>query len=431
MNQSIDIVDRKVAAHDLDASGLSQSPRPDGDLARASIALFMAGFATFSLIYCTQPLLPEFTPEFGIDPASSSLALSLTTGWLAVSILCVGALSETWGRRGLMFISMSGAALLNLVSAVAPTWTLLLVVRSLEGIVLGGVPAVAMAYLSEEVPAERLGRAMGLYVGGTALGGMIGRVAIGALTHWSSWRVALAVMAIIDLLLACGFVLLLPPSRNFVRRPALDVRVHLGAWRGHLRQRMLPFLFAIGFLAMGAFVTIYNYAGFRLLAAPYSLNQTQIGLIFLAYVFGVFASSAAGMLADRFGRPPIVLFGTIVTILGLLLTVLQSLAAIIVGILVITVGFFIVHSVASGWVGYLANTNKSHAASLYLLSYYLGSSVMGSLGGWFWREGGWAAVIAFCCALMTTVMGLALFLRTRSVEANDCELGLARGGDQS
>jgi MFS transporter, YNFM family, putative membrane transport protein len=117
--------------------------------------------------------------------------------------------------------------------------------------------------------------------------------------------------------------------------------------------------------------------------------------------------------------------------LGLLLTVLQLLVVIIVGILVITVGFFIVHSVASGWVGYLANTNKSHAASLYLLSYYIGSSVMGSLGGWFWREGGWAAVIAFCCALMTTVMGVALFLRTRSVEANGCELGLARGGDQS
>jgi YNFM family putative membrane transporter len=270
-----------------------------------------------------------------------------------------------------------------------------------------------MAYLSEEVPPERLGRAMGLYVGGTALGGMIGRVAIGALTHWSSWRTALAVMAVIDLLLACGFVLLLPPSKNFVRRPALDVRMHVEAWRGHLRQPMLPYLFAIGFLAMGAFVTIYNYAGFRLLAPPYSLNQTQIGFIFLAYVFGVFASSAAGMFADRFGRPPVVVFGTLVTVLGLVLTLLQPLIAIIVGILVITVGFFMVHSVASGWVGYLANTNKSHAASLYLLAYYLGSSVMGSVGGWFWHEGGWAAVIAFCCALMTIVMGLELFLRDR------------------
>src|SRR5260221_4549843 len=165
-------------------------------MARISLAVFMAGFATFSLIYSAQPLLPEFTAEFAVDPATSSLALSLTTGCLAVSILCVGALSETWGRRGLMFASICGAALLNLVSSVAPTWDVLLVVRSLEGLVLGGVPAVAMAYLSEEIPPDRLGRAMGLYVGGTAFGGMIGRVAIGSrISHpgvprsqpWPSW----------------------------------------------------------------------------------------------------------------------------------------------------------------------------------------------------------------------------------------------------
>jgi YNFM family putative membrane transporter len=383
-------------------------------MARISLALFMAGFATFSLIYSAQPLLPEFTAEFGVDPATSSLALSLTTGCPAVSILCVGALSETWGRRGLMFASICGAALLNLVSSVAPTWEVLLVVRSLEGLVLGGVPAVAMAYLSEEIPPDRLGRAMGLYVGGTAFGGMIGRVAIGALTHLSSWRTALATMALVDLLVAVGFLLLLPRSRHFVRRSALNLRLHLDAWGGHLRQRELPFLFAIGFFVMGAFVTIYNYAGFRLLAPPYRLNQTQIGLIFLSYVFGMFASSAAGALADRLGRTSVVVAGSLVTMSGLALTLLHPLTSVIAGIVVITVGFFMVHSVASGWVGRLASRNKSHAASLYLLSYYFGSSILGSLGGWFWREGGWAAVVAFCSTLMMIVLGIAAKLRRGS-----------------
>jgi len=89
-----------------------------------------------------------------------------------------------------------------------------------------------MAYLSEEIPPDRLGRAMGLYVGGTAFGGMIGRVAIGALTHLSSWRTALATMALVDLLVAVGFLLLLPRSRNFVRRSAFNLRLHLDAWAG-------------------------------------------------------------------------------------------------------------------------------------------------------------------------------------------------------
>jgi MFS transporter, YNFM family, putative membrane transport protein len=51
---------------------------------RASLALFLGGFATFSLLYCVQPLLPEFAAEFGVSAAQSSLALSLSTGLLAL-----------------------------------------------------------------------------------------------------------------------------------------------------------------------------------------------------------------------------------------------------------------------------------------------------------------------------------------------------------
>src|SRR5882757_5156928 len=178
----------------------------------------------------------------------------------------------------------------------------------------------------------------------------------------------------------------------------------------------ITFLFAIAFFVMGAFVTIYNYAGFRLLAPPYRLNQTQIGLIFLSYVFGMFASSAAGALADRLGRTSVVVAGSLVTMSGLALTLLHPLTSVIAGIVVITVGFFMVHSVASGWVGRLASRNKSHAASLYLLSYHFGSSILGSLGGWFWREGGWAAVVAFCSTLMMIVLGIAAKLLAGAAE---------------
>ncbi len=381
---------------------------------RIGLALFMAGFATFSLIYCTQPLLPEFAAEFGVTPAASSLALSLTTGGLAVSILLAGALSETLGRRGLMFVCMAGAAILNLISSVAPSWNALLVTRALEGIVLGGVPAVAMAYLAEEIPRNRLGFAMGLYVSGTAFGGMIGRVAIGALTEITSWRIALGTMACADLVIAILFFFLLPRSRNFTRRRDVSLAFHTSAWAGHLKNRDMPWLFLIAFLAMGAFVTVYNYAGFRLIEAPYNLNQTEIGLIFLAYTLGMVASSLAGAMADRFGRANVVIAGAAVTFAGLLLTLMTPLAVVIAGICVITMGFFAMHAVASGWVGGLAAQNKSHASSLYLLAYYLGSSVLGSVGGWFWYEGLWPAVVAFCGCLVAAIFAIALSLKVMS-----------------
>jgi MFS transporter, YNFM family, putative membrane transport protein len=378
---------------------------------RISVALFLAGFATFSLLYCVQPLLPAFAEDFHVTPAASSLALSLTTGFLAVAILCAGALSEAVGRRALMFASMFGAAILNVASALMPSWHGLLITRALEGLVLGGVPAVAMAYLAEEIHPQGLGFAMGLYVGGTAFGGMAGRVGIGVLTELTSWRAAVVTFGLIDLVVAIGFFALLPPSRNFVRRPGFDARFHLAAWRGHLRHSGLPFLFLIGFLVMGAFVTVYNYAGFRLMAPPYGLNQAEVSLIFAVYIFGMAASSGAGALADRLGRGPVLIAGILVAAAGLGLTLLHTLSGVIGGIVLVTIGFFMSHSVASGWVGRMAAATKGHAASLYLLAYYLGSSLMGSAGGWFWTKGGWTAVSAFTGVLLMIALGAAMRLR--------------------
>ncbi len=398
---------RKDAAQKLDVENTHpQSWVEPGTPAyrRVAMALFLAGFATFTLIYCVQPLLPAFSSDFGVSPAESSLALSLTTGFLAFSILLAGAASEAFGRRRLMFVSMCAASVLNIAEAFMPNWHVLLVMRALEGFVLGGVPAVAMAYLAEEIHPRGLGFAMGLYVGGTAFGGMTGRVGVGILTEFSSWEVALGVLGAIDLLAAIGFFILLPPSRNFTPKPGFQLAYHIDAWARHLRHPALPLLFAIGALAMGCFVTVYNYAGFRLVAAPYYLGQGAISLIFTVYLFGIAASSLAGGMADKYGRGPVMAVGLVVALAGVALTLAGSIYAVIGGIIVLTSGFFMAHSVASGWVGRMATQSKGHAASLYLLSYYLGSSVMGSIGGWFWAHGGWLAVAGFAGALLVIAL---------------------------
>ena len=71
---------------------------------RVTLALTAAGFSTFTVLYCVQPFLPVFTDTFHVSPAESSLALSLCTGLLAVSLLIAGPFSENWGsaRSGLM-----------------------------------------------------------------------------------------------------------------------------------------------------------------------------------------------------------------------------------------------------------------------------------------------------------------------------------------
>jgi YNFM family putative membrane transporter len=375
---------------------------------RASLALFLSGFSTFSLLYCVQPLMPIFAKDFSVSPAASSLSLSLSTGFLAFAIFCAAAVSESVGRRSLMFASLLGAAICTIACALVPNWQTLLVIRALQGFLLGGVPAVAMAYLAEEIDPRGLGASMGLYIAGNAFGGMAGRVVTGIIAEYLSWRPALATVGVLGLAAAVGFLLLLPASRNFTPRKGFNAAFHVSAWLGHVRNPAMPCLFAIGFLIMGSFVTVYNYAGFRLVAAPFNLSQTELGLIFTAYLFGIGGSWVAGMLGDRFGHFRVMPIGILVGATGGLITLSSSLPLIILGIVLVTIGFFVTHSVASALVGRLARDTKGHASSLYLLSYYLGSSIAGSLGGYFWLADGWSGVISFNLVLLVGCMVAAL-----------------------
>jgi len=376
---------------------------------RTNLALFSAGFSTFALLYCVQPLLPVFSREFGVNAAESSLSLSLTTGLLAASVLISGSLSEAWGRKSVMVVSLFAAAVLTVICALAPGWHALLLVRAIEGIAFSGLPAVAMAYLSEEMDYRSVGLAMGLYIGGSGLGGMTGRFITGFLTDIASWRVALGVIGIFGVVAALIFWRTLPPSRHFQPRP-LALRELKESFLDHLRDPGLPWLFIEGFLLMGTFVTTYNYIGYRLIAPPYGLNQTEVGGIFAVYLFGTGSSAWVGNLAGRLGRRKVFWATTALMLAGVLVTLLSPLPVIITGIAILTVGFFGAHSIASSWVGLRARHSKAQASALYLFFYYVGSSVVGSSGGLFWSASGWTGVVEFTGSLLIVALLISLRL---------------------
>lgn len=382
---------------------------------RIQIALFCAGFATFSLLYCVQPLLPEFSREFAVSSAQSSLALSMGTGFLAFSIFLAGPVSEAVGRRGLMFSAMASASILNVLVGASTGWHWILALRSIEGFLLGGVPAVAMAYLAEEIPPRGLGKAMGLYVAGTAFGGMVGRIGVSTLADLSSWRMAMATIGLVDLFVAIAFVIFLPPSRNFTASRGVNIRYHLAAWGEHLRNPSLILLMLIGSLMSGIFMAVLSFIGFHLSDTPYRLSQSEIGLIFSVYLLGMLASSMAGGLSDRFGQATLICVGVLLSFAGLLAIVFAPLWMIITGVVLLTCGFFAVHAVASSSIGIYATRAKAHASSLYLLFYYLGGSLIGPVAGVFWDEAGWLVMVGFLAALLLITAVLVVTLRAHGV----------------
>ena len=384
----------------------------DPAIRRAGVSLFLAGVAVFALLYAPQPLLPELSAHFRVSPAAATLSVSLTTLTLAIGLLIAGPLSERLGRTWLVHLSLSAASVLGLLCAVAPSWELLLVGRALQGLALAGLPAVGVAYLNEELHRSVAGSATGLYVGGNAIGGMVGRLLSGALDDLGGWRLALGGIAVLGSLCTVAVVLLLPRSRRFVPAQPGLLTVARNT-RDVLSDPVLLGLYAVAALLMGAFVGVFNALGFRLEGPPYRLSTAVAGLVFLVYALGSVSSTMAGRLADRVGRRPVVPIAVAVMLVGIGLTAVPPLVGVVAGLAVMTIGFFGAHGVASGWVAARAGLGgraTAQAASTYLFAYYAGSSVGGSLAGRAWSSEGWSGVTLLTCSLVVVALVVTLLL---------------------
>jgi len=380
---------------------------------RVTVALFLAGVATFATIYCTQPLLAVLAAEFAITPATATLSVSITTISLGVALLFAGPLSDAVGRTRLMLASLTASGLACLACAFVTDWTQMLVLRGAVGVLVSGLPAVATAYLREEIHHHWATAATGLYIGGTAIGGMAGRLVTGFLATAFDWRVAIGGIGVLGLVVAAAVAVVLPRSRNF-RPSALHHRALRANARRMLFDRGLLTLYAIGFASMGAFVATFNALSFRLSGAPFSLTPATMSLLFLTYAVGSFASTWAGRVATRHGSRAVVPWALAVEGAGVLLTLSDALPAIVAGVAVVSIGFFAAQGVTSAWVTARASRKgpgTGQAGALYLFGYYLGSSTIGALAGAAWSAAGWPAVVALACGTVAVGVLLALSMR--------------------
>lgn len=366
-------------------------------------ALLCAGVATFAQLYSVQGVLPLIQADLGVTPAQSALTLSAATFGIAVSVVGWAAVSDRVGRKRAMVAAILVATLLALASAMAPTFPLLVLIRFVEGCALGGIPAVAMAYIAEEVHPAHSALAAASFISGNSLGGLSGRIIAAPVAELLGWRGGVLVVALVAVVAMVLFVLMAPAQRGFRPRP---LRVGEVASRvlEAARDRRLLVLYLQAFLLMGSFVAMYNYLGFHLGEPPFSISPGWVSLLFLAYLSGTWSSAAAGRLALRWGRRRVLLVSSASMILALLVVAVPWLPAIIAGLVLYTAGFFAAHSIANGWVPALAHRVPAQASSLYILGYYTGSSVVGYFGGVVYSATNWLAFCAFLGLLVVAAI---------------------------
>ncbi|WP_044222084.1 MFS transporter [Chitinophaga pinensis] len=368
---------------------------------RIKNSIFLSGLSVFAQLYLFQPVLPLLCKEFGVTPAQSSWAVSASTMGMAVGLFIFSFKADTVPRKHLMGFAMLGSAVLTLVSVFIYNFHLLIAVNFLKGAILSGVTAVALAYLSEEVASASLGLAISLYLSGNAIGGMAGRIVVMLIAGWADWRWAAGCIGTSSLILGLFFIKRLPASKHFVALP-VNVGQKWQQMGSFFRQRVMVLVYFAASLLMGAFVSIYNYTGFRLESPPFSLPHYVIAGIFLMYTVGVLGTMVAGRLSDRI--PPARLIRVFIPVMGagLLPMLIPELISTAGGLGVFTFSFFATHTLASRLISQEAKEGKSTATSLYWLFYYAGSSFIGTATGVVLTSWGWDL---FIVALLVLVLG--------------------------
>src|ERR1035437_8036164 len=156
---------------------------------RLLIGIFFAGVATFAQLYSPQATLPQIAADLHVGAAEVSLAVSASTIGLAVGVIPWSLVADRIGRVRAMSIAMIAATFFGLLVPFSTSFALLLTGRLFEGAMVGGVPAVAIAYLSEEIEPRHAARAAGTYVAGTSIGGLLGRLVAGPGAQLANWRI--------------------------------------------------------------------------------------------------------------------------------------------------------------------------------------------------------------------------------------------------
>ncbi|MBF8462567.1 MFS transporter [Klebsiella michiganensis] len=396
---------------------LNSAPVKVSNYIRIILALALSGLAELASLFFIQPLLPVLAVEYDVPVSQVSIILSAETALLAIGLLFTGTLSDHYGRKKLITVSLLLGGLLTMLCPLVESWAMLVALRAVIGLALSGIAAAATAYISEEVAPVVAGVVTGYFVFGNSMGGMSGRIVASQLIDHISINTIFYGFAISLILVALLVNFLLPTSRNFKPTQNLNVlRVVKGA-ASHFKNKKLALAFVISFIIFGVFTSLYNYLAFFLKGEPFHISPANAGLLSFSFALSFFTAPQAGRLSAKYGSMRVLRALFVMMALGMLLTLTSNVVTFIIGAVVFTGCFFGCHSIGLSWVSKNATHARGQAVALYLFFYYMGGSVIGFVNGFVFHSMGWQGMTGFIIALLAVGAVVATYLSSSETKA--------------
>lgn len=364
----------------------------DNSFTKSIFGIVLAGISAFGAQYCIQPIIKDVATYYGRGADGAGLIMGASLMGMAAMLLVLVYISDRLPIKKCILGSLSFALACTFSVWFIEDLYVFIVNRFLQGAVLAMIPVLTITYARLHSSPEKAGFAVSMYICGMTLGGLSGRLAMGILADYFPWKLALMLLgATYAIFVVAEFWLLQPDKPRAVTTAKSSVK-HFDFFSYQGLKLLAVCLF--GFSFADCFFIVFNFIPYIFSAPPYNFNHTLISMIFLIQIFGSFSSFVSGKLHAKFGAYKLAYAGLALIGIGALSTLLDGVAIKCAGLIIINLGFFTTQSMGSVMSSGISDEHKSSCTAAYMFCYYMGASVITSIGGYLYRVFGWNALIA-------------------------------------
>ena len=264
-------------------------------------------FDFFLLVF----VLKDIAAEFHTDISTVSYAILLTLAMRPIGAFIFGRAADRWGRRPTLMVDILLYSVIEFASGFSPNLTVLIVLRALYGVAMGGEWGVGASLTMETIPAHARGFVSGLLQSGYPAGYFMASIVYGVLFPYIGWR-GMFMVGVIPALLVLYIRRNVPESPSFSKQASVERGSTLAVLREHWRLAIyaVVLMTAFNFFSHG---TQDIYPTF--LEEQHKLTPHVVAIIAVVYNIGAICGGILfGSLSERFGRRRCIVIAALLTL---------------------------------------------------------------------------------------------------------------------
>ena len=264
-------------------------------------------FDFFLLVF----VLKDIAAEFEVDITYVTLALLLTLAMRPVGAFLFGRAADRWGRRPTLMVNILLYSVLEFASGFAPSLTVLIILRALYGVAMGGEWGVGASLTMESIPPHARGFVSGLLQSGYPTGYFMASIVYGVLFPYIGWR-GMFMVGVIPALLVLYIRRTVPESPSWSKEAAVERGSTLEVLKSHWKLGIYAVLLmtAFNFFSHG---TQDIYPTF--LQVQHKFTPHVVSIIAVVYNIGAICGGILfGTLSERFGRRRCIVIAALLTL---------------------------------------------------------------------------------------------------------------------